>query len=189
MTQATDALSLHDQAAGIERLRFELRTVPDPLVSPAQASLARHLHTLSDLVGQVAGQVATRGHQQWPVPHTDPVTRAFEAALSPLNAAQNELVHALQLAAPKDKPGAASVEQAAAHLLRHRVSEADAALQRAAGGLRAAADELVPAQPRRRDVAMARSARTIGSAFTPASPATSTAVASGPTPGPARASR
>lgn len=173
-TSISDALALYDKASSLDRLRFELRALHDPLTSCPPAAVSGQIHTLARIIAEVSDEITHRLRDGMPSPAAQLAVEAFSSALDPLGEAVTELgyVQLHSTLANANAPGTREHDLEPSHqadLIIDGLRSADSAFAEAAENLRKAATLLTQDAPRLQTAARARSPQ--ASAVAPVNPA------------------
>lgn len=158
----SDALDLYDKASSLDRLRFELRALPDPLTDRPPAAVSGPIRTLATIIAEVSDEISHRLRDGMPSPAARLAVEALSSALDPLGAAVTELgnvqLHSTLVNAAAPGTSARDLESSTrADVITEGLRSADSAFGEAAENLRRVAALLAHDSLRLQTAAIARS--------------------------------
>ncbi|MEU4030529.1 hypothetical protein [Streptomyces anulatus] len=157
MNHISLALALHDMAARVDRLRFQLRALPAPPQFPGIVTVTAQINTLSEIVTAVCGKVRER-ISDLDSPGSRRALQAYSDILAPLGEAATELgrihtevaqIHFSHPAKNTDEPELVRRRHLANEAISGSCEAADEILEVIVSGLQDEAAKLAPPAPGR----------------------------------------
>ncbi|MCX5395635.1 hypothetical protein [Streptomyces sp. NBC_00102] len=185
LSSTAHALALYDMAGQVERLRFQLRTLPPPPAIPAVDAVSARVDDLVGITTAVSAQIKHCLSNLMSDAPAKAALQAYSTALAPLGEALTELgrmhteiSHYLFTAHPARRDSPLNLERArqqATEVISGCWEAADEILEVVAIELRDSASKVAPAPSRRRSEAPGRALHTTGSGLPSIPPAPASA--------------